>query len=185
MIDVRPWIFAAATLALATVSRASLLRPRTHGFYRFFAWECILALVLVNAPAWFRHSLSWNQLVSWILLCTSLVPLVLGVLALRRGGAADAARRSEAGLLAFERTTQLVTSGVFHYIRHPLYTSLLLLTWGAALKVLSVASVGLALAATALLAATARWDEIECSQVFGREYQTYRRATKMFIPYII
>jgi pimeloyl-ACP methyl ester carboxylesterase len=38
-----PLVFIAGS-AVVYVSRASLLAPRSHGFYRFFAWEMILAL---------------------------------------------------------------------------------------------------------------------------------------------
>ena len=39
------WIvFSFLTLLLIYISRASLHSPRSHGFYRFFAWEFILAL---------------------------------------------------------------------------------------------------------------------------------------------
>ena len=54
--------FVLATAALAYVSRASLAAPRSHGFYRFFAWEAILALVLLNLDGWLRDPFSWHQL---------------------------------------------------------------------------------------------------------------------------
>jgi protein-S-isoprenylcysteine O-methyltransferase Ste14 len=36
--------------------------------------------------------------------------------------------RNEETLYQFERTTELVDKGIFKYIRHPLYSSLLFLT---------------------------------------------------------
>jgi isoprenylcysteine carboxyl methyltransferase (ICMT) family protein YpbQ len=51
---------------------------------------------------------------------------------------------------SIETTTELVTGGVFRYIRHPLYASLILLGWGSALKYLSWPSLGLACAGTLL-----------------------------------
>jgi hypothetical protein len=44
----RIFLFAISSAALFLVSRASLKSPRSHGFYRFFAWECILALFFMN-----------------------------------------------------------------------------------------------------------------------------------------
>ena len=55
-------IFVALSAPLVYVSRASLKTPRSHGFYRFFAWMFILALVLVNIEQWFRDLLSIHQL---------------------------------------------------------------------------------------------------------------------------
>ena len=47
-------IFVLASAGLVYVSRTSLRRPHAHGFYRFWAWEAIVALVLLNVPIWFR-----------------------------------------------------------------------------------------------------------------------------------
>ena len=57
-------LFGLGSLILAYISRASLRAPRSHGFYRFFAWEAILALLLLNADLWFRDPLAWYQLVA-------------------------------------------------------------------------------------------------------------------------
>ena len=75
--------FAVATSLLVYISRASLRKPGSHGFYRFFAWECILVLFLLNVHLWFIHPSSWHQLIAWTLLFASLVPLALGVRSLR------------------------------------------------------------------------------------------------------
>ncbi len=178
-------VFAACTLGLILVSRKSLLRPRTHGFYRFFAWETILGLTLLNVEGWFRDPFSWHQIISWILLVICIVPLVLGVVWLRRRGRAAADRRLEPELLGLERTTSLVSDGIFGLIRHPLYSSLMLLAWGVFFKEPSPPGAALGMAATILLVLTAKRDEAECLQTFGAAYRDYMRHTTMFIPYII
>ena len=38
--------------------------------------------------------------------------------------------RDEKSLYSFEKTSELIDTGVFKYIRHPLYAGLILLTWG-------------------------------------------------------
>jgi protein-S-isoprenylcysteine O-methyltransferase Ste14 len=182
---VRLGIFLSATAVLAYISRSSLLQPHSHGFYRFFAWECILALLLVNAPSWFRAPAAWYQLISWLLLSSSLVPLIMGVRQLRAEGQQDQEIRPESGLMSFERTTKLITDGIFSRVRHPLYSSLLLLAWGIFFKVPSLPASILVAAATAFLLLTARADERECTQVFGEEYVEYKKRTKMFLPYVL
>ena len=130
---IRLLIFAGATVLLAWVSRGPLSVPRSHGFPRFFAWECMLALLLLNfvsARQWFADPFSARQVVSWVLLFGSIVPAVPGMYQLRLHGTPSAARPSDAPLFDFEKTTRLVTTGVYRYIRHPLYGSLLWLTWG-------------------------------------------------------
>ena len=176
--------FVTFSAGLMYLSRASLRAPRSHGFYRFFAWECILALVMLNLPVWFAAPFAWHQLLSWPLLLVSLIPLGFGIRALRAHGHPTAARAGEPQLLAFEKTTQLVTSGIYRYIRHPLYSSLLLLTWGVFFKAPTLAGGALAVAASVCLLATALADESECLRFFGAEYQAYMARTKRFVPFI-
>ena len=103
-------IFVLASAGLIYVSRATLRQPRLHGYYRFWAWEAIVALVLLNAPVWFRDPLSWHQVISWTLLIFSLIPLVLGLQLLRWARRAEEVR-SDTALLGFEKTAELVTAG--------------------------------------------------------------------------
>ena len=86
--------------------------------------------------------------------------------------------------VAFEKTTALITTGIYAYIRHPLYSSLLLLAWGIYFKAPSLPGVLLAVVTTTFLSATARADEGECIQFFGTEYQDYMQKTKRFIPFL-
>jgi protein-S-isoprenylcysteine O-methyltransferase Ste14 len=178
------FVFLVLSAGLVYISRASLRAPRSHGFYRFFAWEFIAALFLLNVDVWFQSPFSWYQLVSWFLLLVSIVPLVLGIRELINHGKPVAHRDTEPHLLAFEKTTYLVSSGIYRYIRHPLYSSLLFLTWGIFFKALSWLGILLALVATLFLAATARADEIECIQFFGPPYQAYMKKSKRFVPFL-
>jgi len=177
-------IFTAVSFVLVAISWRSLINPRSHGFYRFFAWECILGLFLINARFWFYKPLAWNQIVSWFLLMVCLIPLALGVHALRTRGGPTRQRESDASLLAFEKTTTLVTSSIYQYIRHPLYSSLLLLAWGIFFKSFSWTGIFLAITASLFLIATAKADETECTHFFGSQYQDYMKTTKMFIPHL-
>ena len=125
------WIlFILFSILLMVISWRSLHHPRSHGFYRFFAWEAILALFLLNVGNWFDKPFAWFQIISWSLLVLSLVLLALGARALRGQGKPEQQREGDPALLAFEKTTRLVTTGIYRYIRHPLYGSLFLLTWG-------------------------------------------------------
>jgi protein-S-isoprenylcysteine O-methyltransferase Ste14 len=172
-----------ATVGLAYVSRASLAVPGSHGFFRFFAWETILALALLNIDVWFRDPFSWHQLISWILLVASAILVIAGVRLLRQMGKPDA-QRYDVPMVAFEKTTTLVTTGVYRYIRHPLYSSLLFLAWGIFFKAPSWLGGLLAVAATLFLVATARVEESENLRFFGEAYREYASQTKKFIPYL-
>jgi protein-S-isoprenylcysteine O-methyltransferase Ste14 len=177
-------LFTLGTAVLAWLSRHALRKPLSHGFYRFFAWVCILALVFVNFPMWERDPLAPRQLVSWTLLALSFALALHAVRLLRQVGRPDDRRRQDAELYAFERTSTLVTSGVFRYIRHPMYAALLYLAWGAFLKDVSAASVALVTGASAALLMTALRDEAECLEYFGGDYAAYMKTSKRFVPFV-
>ncbi|MBX3620519.1 MAG: isoprenylcysteine carboxylmethyltransferase family protein [Rhizobacter sp.] len=176
-------IFLAGTAFFTWVSRHALRNPRAHGFYRYIGWECMLALVLVNFPMWTVDPASPRQIVSWVLLASSAALAVHAVLLLKQVGRPGQARQ-DAELFAFEKTSALVTTGAFRYIRHPMYAALLYLAWGAYLKDLSPLSTALVAVASVALFITALRDEAECLQHFGEAYAGYMKATRRFVPFI-
>ena len=143
-----------------------------------------MALVLLNLDTWFVDPWSWHQIISWFLLLLSIFPLGLGVRMLIKQGKSKGKRNGEPQLLAFEKTTTLVTSGIYQYIRHPMYSSLLLFAWGVYFKAPLSLGILLIVGATWALFATARADEAECVHFFGRPYQDYMVKTRRFIPYL-
>jgi protein-S-isoprenylcysteine O-methyltransferase Ste14 len=183
LIIIKVACFLLGTGCLVYVSRASLAVPGSHGFYRFFAWEAILGLALLNIDVWFRDPFSWHQLISWPLLILSAFLVIAGVRLLRQRGKPDA-QRDDVALVAFEKTTTLVTTGAYRYIRHPLYSSLLFLAWGIFFKAPSWLGGLLAVTATLSLVATARIEEAENQRFFGEVYRAYMKQTRMFIPFL-
>lgn len=175
--------FAILSLPVIAASLRSLKKVRSHGFYRFFAWEGMLWLAINNFPFWFKEPLSGLQIGSWILLVLAVYPALSGIWFLIKNGKANNERKEE-HLFAFEKTTELVDTGIYKFIRHPLYGSLILLTWGIFLKnptlILSVVSV----ISTVLLFLTAKFDEKECIAYFGEKYTEYKKRSKMFIPFL-
>src|SRR5512136_1171325 len=142
------------SVPIVWISRRSLLRPSSHGFFRFFAFEAILALVVLNAPRWFVRPFAAHQMVSWVFLIASVVLVVWGVVLLRRQGRPQPPPKGSTEF-TFENTSNLVTTGIYRHIRHPLYSSLLFLAWGALLKAVSLPTFFLAVLATVALLATA------------------------------
>lgn len=111
-------IFIVASAGIVYVSRASLRVPRSHGFYRFFAWEFIIVLILLNLERWFSNPFSICQVISWLLLIVSIFLVVHGVQLLRITGRPDEERVEDVPIIGIEKTTTLVTVGAFKYIRH-------------------------------------------------------------------
>ncbi|HPS41077.1 MAG TPA: isoprenylcysteine carboxylmethyltransferase family protein [Anaerolineaceae bacterium] len=184
-IIVKAVVFVAVSIGVTYVSRGSLRNRRSHGFFRFFGFEFILALFLLNVDYWFADPFSWHQLISWCFLVISIIPLAFGVHSLVKKGKPVQQREGESQLLAFEKTSVLVTTGIYHYVRHPLYSSLLFLTLGIAFKSLDWISGLLSMLVIVFLFATAKADEAECIRFFGSDYQTYMTRTRMFIPFIL
>lgn len=173
--------FAAGSLLLVWLSRKPLRHPGSHGFYRFLAWECMLALVILNRRPWGEDPFSAHQLTAWVLLLASIFLVVAAVRSLRRAGR-PTPQRDDSALYEFEKTTQLVSDGIFRHIRHPMYASLLALAWGAFFQAPSWAGGSLVAAASLFLLLTALADEKECLAYFGQTYADYMRRTRRFIP---
>ncbi|MDP4222100.1 MAG: isoprenylcysteine carboxylmethyltransferase family protein [Bacteroidota bacterium] len=154
----------------------SIKHGRYHGIPRFFAFESIFLLTLLNIRIWFHNPISIHQLISWILLILSAYAGIEGYLLLKRKG------RSEKN---FENTTVLVKSGIYKYIRHPLYLSLLLLGTGVMMKNPAVLQLILGFINLVAIYFTARIEEREMAGRFGDAYLQYMRKTKMFIPFLL
>ena len=154
----------------------SIKYKRYHGIARFFAFESIFILVLLNLRVWFVKPFSVLQIASWILLLLSIYVVTTGYLLLKKKGKPDS---------NFENTSLLVKSGIYKYIRHPLYLSVFLLGTGVVLK--NPDTIQLVLGIINLIAVyiTARIEENEMISKFGDEYRQYMTETKMFIPYIL
>ena len=177
-------VLAMGSVPIIWLSRRSLLHPATHGFFRFFAFEAILALIVLNASHWFVRPFGAQQLASWFLLVVSVILVIWGFLLLRRfGGSRPKTEASPE--FEWERTESLVTDGVYRYIRHPMYSSLLFLAWGALLKSVSLSTLALAGVATLALVATAKAEEAENVARFGGQYRDYVKRTRLFVPFVL
>ena len=177
-------VFLALSIGIAYASRKSLQNVRSHGFPRFFGWEAILALLLLNFDHWFEDPLSLRQIVSWVLLSISIVYVIDGGYRLLRHGKVDPGRKSDS-LYAFEKTSAIVSTGIYRYVRHPLYGSLILLCLGVFFKEPSWPGVALSVIAVVMLYFTAVIDERECLAFFGEGYRNYMQETKRFVPYLL
>jgi len=154
----------------------SIKHKRYHGIARFFAFESIFILFLLNYKAWFHDPFSPLHILSWILLIFSIYPVTAGFILLKKAGKPKG---------NFEDTTVLVRSGIYSYIRHPLYLSVLLLGTGIMLKVIEPLQLFLGAVNLIALIFTALIEENEMIARFGDSYREYMKETKMFIPHII
>lgn len=176
-------IFAILSIPIILVSWKPLVKINSHGFFRFFSWECILWLLVCNYSYWFENPFGWAQQISWILLIIAAYIVLAGVYMLKKAGKASS-ERQESELYQFEKTTELVETGIYKYIRHPLYGSLLILTWGIFFKHITISGLLISIISSICLYYTVQVEEQENVTFFGEKYIQYMKRSKMFLPFI-
>jgi len=176
-------IFLAGSAFILAVSWKSLRHTHYHGFYRFFAFECILAVVTLQLDSWFEQPFALYQLISWFLLVVSIFMVVASFTTLQRQGK-PTREKLDTPQMAFEKTTRLVTGGVYRFIRHPMYASLFYLGWGAFFKHPGWSAGILALLGVVFITLTAMVEEQENLLSFGDEYAAYMKRTRRFVPFV-
>jgi protein-S-isoprenylcysteine O-methyltransferase Ste14 len=82
-----------------------------------------------------------------------------------------------------ERSSRLVTSGLYHWVRHPLYAAGLLFIWLT--PVMSQNSLVVIIAATVYILMGAFFEERKLEREFGAAYREYKAVTPMLIPRLI
>ena len=93
----------------------------------------------------------------------------------------------ETGILPFiglvseeSQPPQLITSGLYHWVRHPLYTATLLVIW--LMPNMTWNLLAICAGATVYILIGVRFEERKLLRQFGKKYADYRRRTGMLIP---
>lgn len=133
-------------------------------------------MILLNYKVWFIDPFSIHQVISWMLLILSLYPVSVGFYLLKREGNPDS---------NFENTSKLVKSGIYGYIRHPLYLSVFIFGMGVLFKDPESIQIMLGIVIFISIIITSGVEEKEMIAKFGDEYKDYMKETKMFIPFIV
>ena len=115
----------------------------------------------------------------WLGLCVTCAGLLISVWARLHLG------KNWSGIVTIKKEHELVTSGPYAFVRHPIYTGLLLGFLGTALAIGDWRAVlAFALAAGALwrkLRVEERW----MRQQFGDAYQDYRKRVAALVPFVL
>ncbi len=122
---------------------------------------------------WFDDPFSALHILSWIAL---IISLLLAISGFRELGFKDALGDLESG--------ELKESGIYSNMRHPLYSSLLFLAFGAFLKGPSLFTSILMVGVIVTLMSTVRSEEEANLLKFGDKYDAYMKRTKMLVPFI-
>jgi protein-S-isoprenylcysteine O-methyltransferase Ste14 len=86
--------------------------------------------------------------------------------------------------MAQKKDPELVTSGPYQYIRHPIYSGILLAMLGSALAASAFWLIIFAISGMYFVF-SARVEEKLMESQFPKVYPAYKRKTKMLIPFIL
>ncbi|MBL7646510.1 MAG: isoprenylcysteine carboxylmethyltransferase family protein [Candidatus Hydrogenedentes bacterium] len=162
---------------------ASAAGPRAEGFWLaagtglFFLTFCATAALRLIAPDW----LPWLELpLSGPLRWLGLALMSLGA-ALHLWGARHLGRNLTVTISTIEGH-QLVTTGPYRWIRHPLYTGGMLESLGACLLLASGIVGASALAFWILIVVRTPREEARLLETFGADYTRYAKQVGRFLP---
>ena len=152
-------------------------------------WLLIGGLFLSNVPFLAKVGVPVSSLTILLIPHSIVINAVIIVFAVTGLIVAMMARRTLAGnwsgAVAFKENHQLITTGLYHYVRHPIYTGILLLVLGTALSV-GTLSAGIGFVIIVLgIGFKLRAEEALLTKHFPKEYPAYKNRTKALIPYIV
>ncbi len=81
-----------------------------------------------------------------------------------------------------QRSTKVVSSGAFRYVRHPLYSACLLFYLGLAVCTASIFSLAFFVVIFVFYNYIASYEERLLDEKFGEEYKKYKRRTGKWVP---
>lgn len=130
-----------------------------------------LIVLLGGSNAWSVPN--WLDRLTWAGVLLGFVVMVLGATRLGRGLTAAPLPNAHA---------QLQTGGLYRYVRHPIYSGLLLFAIAHTLASGSYVQVALCLALIVLIAVKAGWEERRLAARFP-DYTDYCAQTPRFVPF--
>lgn len=93
--------------------------------------------------------------------------------------------RNWSSVVQIKQDHELIEAGPYRYIRHPIYTGILLAFIGSALKVGDVRSIFAVLIVFISFWRKLKMEERMLGETFGNAYAVYKARTKALIPYIV
>jgi protein-S-isoprenylcysteine O-methyltransferase Ste14 len=142
---------------------------------RLLSGPVFVVLLLAIVGLFYAHSLLGRGPVSIGLQVAAILLMVWARLTFGLRSFHYAANPTEGGL---------VTTGPYHYLRHPIYAAALLFIWTGIAVNASLLGVALGLVATAMLALRIAFEESLVRRRYP-EYEDYARRTKRVIPFIL
>lgn len=181
------WLaFGATWLVLAAFNK----KRRRGAPWRHWGWRLLLVVTVVawprlrrTEPALFESIAghwSWQpgMVARWIGAGLCAAGLAFAVWARLHIG------RNWGAPMSLRENHELVTTGPYHYVRHPIYAGIMLAMLGTALAT-DIAWLAPFVIVVGYFLFAARSEERTMVAQFPRQYPEYRRRTKMLIPFVL
>jgi protein-S-isoprenylcysteine O-methyltransferase Ste14 len=164
------WLVAAFSMKRGRVAWSRELRIRAVIF--------VLVFLLIRLGAFRGHGLNtepWRAGVGLVLLALGLGFALWARKHIGRNWGTPMTQKDE---------PELVTSGPYHLVRHPIYSGILVASVGTAVALSWVWLIAAALAGVYFLYSAAV-EERYMTERFPDDYLAYKRSTKMLVPFIL
>ena len=176
--------FISSSSVKSTQETRGWLAGNWHGIFLLIG-----GLFLSNLPFLAKVGVSISSLTILLIPSSIVINVVIIVFAVTGLIVALIARRTLAGnwsrAVAFKEDHELITTGLYHYVRHPIYTGVLLMILATALSVGTLsAGIGFVIIVLGLWFKLRAEEEI-LTKHFPKEYSAYKDRTKALIPYIV
>jgi protein-S-isoprenylcysteine O-methyltransferase Ste14 len=157
-INWRQMIFWRIAVILAIIIFSRLSNSETTSFFNF----------LIKSS--FSFKIAGSVLTIFGLICAIWARIYLG--------------RNWSGYVTYKENHELVTKGPYRFVRHPIYTSMILMFIGTVLYYGSLLVFILIVIVTTVFVFRARKEEKIMIKLFGQKYINYMKKTKRLIPLI-
>ena len=116
--------------------------------------------------------------------CVGFIMAIIGVLISVMGRHELGVNWAHGGEYQVKNSQELVTTGIYRYIRHPIYLGVILAYVGGQIVAGSYLSIVFLVLFMYSSIVQAKKEEKLLLQHFGQEYEHYMRKTKMLIPFV-
>ena len=143
-----------------------------------------IAILLLAAPdrlvGWFQARILPHSIAAyWVGIGLLIAGLVFSVWARRRLG------RNWSGTVTLKEDHELIRTGPYRWVRHPIYTGLLLAFAGTAVSLGEWRGVAAIILAALALLMKIRLEENWMIENFGEAYRRYRAEVRALVPFIL
>jgi protein-S-isoprenylcysteine O-methyltransferase Ste14 len=173
------WFGSEIVIAIATRTRHSSGNVRDRGTF-LLLWVVIVSSI--TAGIWLSDASSIGAIANAQWMRPSALALLIAGLALR-WAAIVSLGRSFSSNVAIHSTQTVLKTGLYHWMRHPSYTGLIMIFVSVGLHTRNwISFLIVVIPTTAALLYRIHVEEIALRGHFGEEYESYSRQTKRLIP---